>query len=201
MNNPPQGSKIRIESERGYEKITVPQGNGGPMRYLVGLFLLAWLGGWTIGLIAAFTALVSGKESDQDGFLLFWIVGWAIGGVFAIRFAWRILQPSVPEQLLLTVPTLSYDTGIQPFTLSLDYRDQMDTWKKLFKKRKKEQFSVEEIRTLRLREFENGNRLTLDKGVERIDIGASLTDIEREWLFNFLAQKYNIEQVASSQRH
>src|SRR5262245_43835714 len=51
--NPPAGSKIRVESERGLTRIVVPHGSGGLMRYGIALFLLAWLGGWAVGWLFA----------------------------------------------------------------------------------------------------------------------------------------------------
>jgi hypothetical protein len=46
---PPIGSKISVTREGTYTLIVVPQ-NDGVARYAAGLFLLAWLGGWFVGL-------------------------------------------------------------------------------------------------------------------------------------------------------
>jgi hypothetical protein len=50
-----------VTTERAHPLIVVPHGNGSPMRYLVGLFLLAWLGGWAVGFAGAVSALSSGR--------------------------------------------------------------------------------------------------------------------------------------------
>ena len=49
--------------------------------------------------------------------------------------------------------------------------------KNLFPKRKIYHFNKEELKSLKLREFEGGNRLTIDKGVDRIEIAPHLLEI------------------------
>jgi hypothetical protein len=194
--NPPEGSKIRIEMDRGHERIVVPHGNGGIMRFFIGAFLMAWLGGWAFGWVSAFRTLF--RADGPSGFILFWLVGWTVGGAGAIWYLFRILRPSIPEELILNLPTMVYDSGVPPLTMSFDHRSQMDMWKKMFKKRKKTEYTQHDLQTLRLREVDGGNRLTIDKGAERTDLGTSLSEIEREWLFLVLTQKYkNDEQNAA----
>lgn len=193
---PPEGSKIRVEMERCYEKLILTHGSGGVMRFLIAVFLLAWLGGWALGWIASVGILF--KEDGPGGFLVFWFAGWTIGGVCMIWFLSRILRSSVAEEIVLSNPTLIYDSGVPPFTISFNYRSQIEAWKKLFKRRRKIEFTPNEIQSLRLREIEPGNCLTIDKGIERFYIGTSLTEVEREWLFQVLSEKYKIEQQRSS---
>jgi len=69
-------------------------------------------------------------------------------------------------------------------------------WRKMFPKRIRTEFSSEEVRTLKLREFETGNRLTIDKNATRHEFANSLTEIEREWLYRAFAEEYNIDQGA-----
>ena len=193
---PPQGSLIRIEWERGCEKIIAPHGNGGVMRYFVALFLIAWLGGWAVGWVAALSSLVSGgAKGNINAFLLFWLVFWTVGGGFAIWWLFLILRPSVPESLLLAMPILAYDSGTPSFApSSFNRKSQMEAWQRALKKRKRVDFSPDNIKTLRLRETDSGNRLTIDAGAERFELGSSLTEVEREWLFSILAQNYRLEQ-------
>ena len=37
-----------------------------------------------------------------------------------------------------------------------------------------------------------GNRLTIDKGNERIDVGRALAEVEREWLFGVIKKEYKV---------
>ena len=194
---PPEGSKVKIEIDRGYQKIIMPHDSGGIMRFFIATFLIAWLGGWAFGWIAALGSLF--KADGPSGFIIFWLVGWTVGGFFAFWFLFRLLRPTVPEELLLSIPSLVHDSGVSPLTMSFDYRSQMEVWKKMLKKRKTTEFGHKDIPTLRLRDVDGGNRVTIDKGTERIDLGLSLSEVEREWLFSILAAKYNTEQGSEHQ--
>jgi hypothetical protein len=191
MITPLQGSKIQVDYELGYEKLTVPHDSGGFMRYFVGAFLLFWLGGWTMGWLSAASELFRGS-GGVDGFLIFWLGGWTIGGIFAIYYLYRIFRPAVPETIILASPTMVYDSGIEPLQVKFGYRNRSETWKKFFQKRKRFEFTPEEISTIKLREFENGNRLTIDHGHERIEFALGISELEREWLFNVLQKNYNL---------
>lgn len=133
------------------------------MRYGVSAFLLFWLGGGTFGWMSAFREISSGGKGATP-FLVFWLGGWTVGGFFAAFYLWRLLRPSVPETLSFTKPNLIYDTGVQPPSMGWDYRSQRDWWRKMFETRKRIQFSPNEIATIRLRDTESDNRLTIDHG-------------------------------------
>lgn len=186
---PPQGSKIEVGTLNGHQHIVLPHGDAGLMRYFIGAFLLFWLGGWFMGFTSAADQVMSGKGG---AFLLFWLVGWTIGGIFAVNYLYRIFRKSVPEQLLLNKPNLSIDTGIPPFKmyLGVNIANQKDYWKSLFPKRKKIEFSYDEIKSLKLRETDSGNRLTIDKGSDRVEIAPSVSEIEKEWLHRHLKLNY-----------
>jgi hypothetical protein len=161
------------------------------MRYGVSAFLLFWLGGWAFGWMSAFREISSGAKGATP-FLVFWLGGWTVGGFFAGFYLWRLLRPSVPETLSFTKPNLIYDTGVQPPSMGWDSRRQRDWWKKMFEKRKQIQFTPNEIATIRLRDTESDNRLTIDHGSERVDIGRVLTEVERESLFKLIRDEYKI---------
>ena len=50
---PPPGSSIAVATDGAAPVITIPQPRGGAMRFLVGAFMLFWLGGWFIGFGSA----------------------------------------------------------------------------------------------------------------------------------------------------
>jgi hypothetical protein len=188
VQSPPQGSSIEVSTLNGHQHILIPHGSGGVMRYFIGAFLVFWLGGWFMGFTSAAEEIMSGKGG---AFLMFWLGGWTIGGIFAGYFIYRVFRKSVPEQLLLNKPSLSIDTGIPPFKMSFSMTNQKDYWKSMFPKRKRVQIDHTEMKTLVLRETESGNRLTVDKGTERLELATSATEIEREWLFKYLSQNYS----------
>jgi len=106
---------------------------------------------------------------------------------------WRLLRPAVPETIKFAKPNLFYDSGIQPMPFYFGYwRGRTDYWKKMFEKRKRIEFSPQEIRTLKLRETGDGNRLTIDHDNDRIDIGTGMTEVERELLSQMIKTEYQI---------
>src|SRR3954467_14967458 len=46
------------------------------------IFLPIWLTGWTVGGVAAITAVLSGN--DETGFLIIWLCGWFVGEISAL---------------------------------------------------------------------------------------------------------------------
>src|SRR5262249_50409551 len=138
--------------------------------------------------------LIHGKAKGENWFLIFWLVGWTVGGIFAMVTLFRLLRRSIPESLLLERPNLIFDTGVAPFVMAFDYRSSMDAWKRMFKKREHVEFTPDEISTLRLREFDSGNRLTIDKGSNRYDLGVGLSETEREWLYQVLCEEYKLAE-------
>lgn len=88
------------------------------------------------------------------------------------------------------MPNLTFDTGVPPLDIKFGTRYSMDYWKSLFHRRKQIEFTPLEMKSLRLRETDSGNRLTIDRGADRIDIAAGATEVEREWLFATLKDVY-----------
>jgi hypothetical protein len=66
------------------------------------------------------------------------------------------------------------------------------SWKAAFPKRIVTRIESRSLSTLRLREGDGGNRLTVDAGVERIELAKAATDVEREWLSQVLTERYGL---------
>jgi len=186
---PPSGSRISVTTDGAYPLIVVPHGNGGLMRYYVGLFLLAWLGLWFVGFSSAVSSLSSG---NTHAFLVFWLVGWMLGGASAMYMAYRAFRPSVPESLTLMPNSVTYDSGIPPLQINYGYRSPTDAWKSMFPKRTRMELDRGKLQSLRLRETNEGNRLTVDADALRLDLAPSTSEIEREWLYALLAKRYSL---------
>jgi hypothetical protein len=192
--NPPEGSKIWIASEGGDPTIFVPQARGFE-RYFVGFFLLFWLGMWTIGFRSAFAEIMSGRTAN--GFLVFWLGAWTLGGIVAAYTLYRAFRPSVPETLALKRNSVAYDSGVAPPKLNASgsYRTPKDSWNEMFPKRVRVELDRSQLQSLRLRETDSGNRLTVDVGAERVEIAPTASEVEREWLARLLARRYSLPQV------
>ena len=89
---PPAGSNISITTEGADPTIIVPAA-GSSTRYLAGVFLLFWLGMWTIGFKDAGSQVLSGKAPV---FVIFWLCAWTVGGIFAVISLYRIFRAPDP---------------------------------------------------------------------------------------------------------
>ncbi len=175
------------------------------MRFFSAAFLLFWLGGWTAGFSSAGHQVLSGRANP---FIIFWLGGWTIGGGFALVFLYRLLRPSVPETLRLGINALTYDSGIPPFTASYyGYRGswrpsdmRKNTWASIFPKRTIVTIDRRQLQSLRLRDTETENRLTVDAGAQRLDLARNAGEVEREWVFRLLAEKYGVSTAPTDGR-
>jgi hypothetical protein len=185
---PPAGSKISIMMDGTDPRIVIPY-VAGPARYFTGLFLLFWLGMWTIGFKDAGSKVLSGNAS---GFIIFWLGGWTLGGVFAALTLYRAFRPPVPESLELKRNGVTYDSGVPPLQFDSSRRrgNLKDTWNSTFPKRVRVDLDRRQLQSLQLRETDSGNRLTIDVDAARLDIASAASEVEREWLARLLAQRY-----------
>ncbi len=139
-------------------------------------------------------AQLIGGAGPAEIFLLFWLAGWTVGGLFAAVFLWRILRPPLPEVFSFSSSELVYDSGFSSFCPSRDcsVQSQQEAWKKAFPKRVKVAVNHMDLKTLKLREFESGNRLTVDVKGERLDLAGEAGEVEREWLYQAIKSYYNL---------
>ncbi|TKW77998.1 MAG: hypothetical protein DI543_12710 [Bradyrhizobium icense] len=164
-------------------------------RYLGGLFLLFWLGGWVFGFKSALSQVIDGKGGF---FLIFWLGGWTVGGVLAAVAVYRIFRPSIPETLQLTRNGVDYDAGIPPFEFNTYKQSaKKEYWNSLFAKRTRVSFDRQQMQTVRLRETETGNRLTIDLGSQRLELASQASEVEREWLARLLERRYAIASLSA----
>jgi len=191
----PQGSGISVTGDGVEDVIVIPQAHAGIGRSFAGAFLLFWLGGWYLGFTSVVSKIVSGQA---PAFMYLWLGGWTIGGLFAATMLYRLIRPSVPETLRLRQNGLSYDSGVAPLNMQpgygRGYASRREAWSSMFPKRTVIDVDRRALASLRLRESDSGNRLTLDVGASRLDIGAAASEIEREWLYRALSERYRLSR-------
>ncbi len=190
--DPPAGSPISIDRKDLDPTVVIPV-TASSTRYFGGVFLLFWLGGWVMGETSAITQLMSGKGRC----LHLWLGGWTVGGILAALTAYQIFRPTVPETLQLKRGSIAYDSGIPPFELNSNTRNKgiRDYWSSLLSKRLRADLDRQQLQTLRLRETETGNRLTIDLGAQRVELASGASEVEREWLARLLAKRYGLTQA------
>jgi uncharacterized protein YeaO (DUF488 family) len=71
----------------------------------------------------------------------------------------------------------------------------LNSWKSIFSKRFRTELGRQQLQSLRLRETEAGNRLTIDLGAKRVELASQASEVEREWLARLLANRYALPQV------
>lgn len=191
--NPPEGSKISVREDGGDPTIVIPAA-GGFSRYFTGLFMLFWLGMWQMGFRDAASNVMAG---NAPAFLIFWLGAWTLGGIAVAYSLFRVVRPSVPETLTLRRNSVAYDSGVAPPQFNSYKRNQnpLSAWRSAFPKRVRAEIERKQLQSLRLRETESGNRLTLDLDATRLDLAPAASEVEREWLAKLLARRYSLPQV------
>jgi hypothetical protein len=200
---PPAGSTISVTTDSSDPIITIPAGRGSGTRFFIAAFLLFWLAGWTAGFSTVGFRVLSGRAT---AFEVFWLGAWAVGGGFAVVYLYRLLRPSVPETLRLGINSVVYDSGVPPFNYNFGgyglrpYGWRKDNWASMFPKRTLATIERRQLQTLRLRDTDSENRLTVDAGAQRLDIARNAGEVEREWLYRVLAEKYGVATAPADGR-
>jgi len=184
---PPQGSMITI-SEEGLERvIRIHRKHEGVMKFIIGFFLLFWMGGWFLGLYKDFLTITSGKS---DALFITHHVAGVVGGICAGYLLYALFRPYTPETIRLRSDSVHYDTGFPSFHLELDFDNPKGIWRPMLPKRTLLKLDKLILQTLRLRETDSGNLMTVDHNAERLDIGKTASEVEREWLYEVLTKTY-----------
>jgi hypothetical protein len=142
-------------------------------------FLAFWLCGWLVSLVYAVICLLNGESRT---FLIFWLSVWIIAGWFALRGLWAMLRPALPQSVRLEADILQYDSGSR-----LQRRDKTVI-----------EFARSDLHGVVLERVGERQQLRLVLGGEWLEIGASLRQPEREWMFAVLQKWYVAEPDASA---
>jgi hypothetical protein len=188
--DPPNGSKISVTTDGAEPLIVVPHAKPGASRYVTGFFLLILIGIWYFGFSHSISVLWSG---NANVLFLVWLLLWTAVGAFPVYCLYRLFGPAVPESLRLRQNGIAYDSGIPP--LQVSYRGGItpdEVRKVYFPKRTRVELDRPQLASLHLRETDSGNKLTVDAGAERLEIARAAGEIEREWLYRTLAERYSL---------
>jgi len=191
MNIPDQPKNSQIETRSESDGVTLfwKKPTGGPLRFFIIAFLVFWLCGWCVGFVAVIGKLLSDGFS---GFLAAWLGGWTIGGIFAVVMIYFLLRPAKPESITLERDRFLYDTGSAPMNFMNPYymmrkkQNMMNPFSLMFQKRKTYEFFRAECPEFVLEGLGDDQRLRFDDGADRITIGETLKEPEREWLADVL---------------
>lgn len=187
---PPENSTISVATSGREQVVSIPYPKPPAATYMAGVFMLFWLGGWAFGEISAAHQIMTMPVGGGTAFLVFWLCAWTIGGLLAVLMVRRVFQRSVPEMMKLEVAGLVYDPGVPPFKMPSSR--SFPAWPSLMTKRTELKIDRTQLKSLKLREGDTCNRLTVDAGAQRVELASAATDVEREWLFKLLSDRYSL---------
>jgi hypothetical protein len=185
---PPAGSRVNIKNDNDGDPVIVIPSDGGLIRYGLAMITVCWLGGWFLGFRFTLTKLLSGTD-PTPGYHVLWLAVWTFFGALAALYLYRELRSPVPETLTLKFDRVIYDSGI-PFRLDILLKRRTVNWNYLLAKRTIVELDKRQLASLRLHATPAGSRLIVDADRLHLDLASTGSEIDREWLFRVLAQRY-----------
>jgi hypothetical protein len=179
----PNGSKIEELASPTGVTLRWPLPSAGWGRYVAAAFLGFWLCLWATALVDVLTDFAVGVEPELTFLAWFWLGGWTLGGIVALWFLWQLVRPEEPESVQLDAERLRYLPGrsMCPHGGSDDRPGQAAPT--LAAPSAPAEVSRSAIRAIVVDRRGVRQQLWLDLGTKRREIGASLTEADREWLY------------------
>lgn len=184
---PPQGSCFQTdEDDAGQPRLSWLPAGSHVGRWFGAGFLGFWLCGWVTGEVFATGALIemirNGVANGFVGFEWFgalflagWLGFWTFGGIAAIFAFFSLVRRPRPERLTFGENELIIDHG------TLSGGEHGKAWAGAPRI-----IPRAELGPVKLLRQPTRQRLTVDHGADRIEIGACLREPEREWLAKVL---------------
>ncbi|MCL2714639.1 MAG: hypothetical protein FWD68_08690 [Alphaproteobacteria bacterium] len=192
---PPPGSRISVGTDdHGMPVILIP---AAPRlsRFLLAIPFLVGLLFWCAGEILAAAMIFSGKvHGFRIVFLVIWLLLWTTGGIFGAVFAFWTLRRAQPQSLRLLGGAVEFDSGRRPPCLVPEEL----IWggvPNYFPRRIRHSISLRQMQGLRLRQSDAGTRLIVEIDGEVIEIAKGASDVEREWLAQFVLAHYGLTRT------
>jgi hypothetical protein len=143
--------------------------------YVDKVLMVLWLCGWAWALVWPAGQVANGEATF---FLVSWLGLWTVGGGIFAWALWASFRPARPESVRLEAEVLRHDPGGRSWCWGRrESRDPI-------------QVARSDIREFVLERVGERQRLWLDRGTDRLEIGAGLREPEREWLFAVLQRWY-----------
>jgi hypothetical protein len=181
--------RIKRVVENNIEVLEIPFQRRGVSQYVMGVFICLWLVGCFFAAKDDMSLLASGAANITTATTLSL---WAIGALIALFYLYRISHPSLPERVYLHDGWFEHDSGVAPYRISFDSEVMRQMWRDSFPKYRRAPVREPQLATLELREIEYGGRILVEHDAEKIEVGRAATKEEREWLYQFLKERYSL---------
>jgi hypothetical protein len=198
--HPPRNSRIQCRSDEDGQPVLHWDPPGGKWgRWGAAAFIGLWLCGWFVGEVFALTMLgvmIAGLVGNGMGgfewfgliFLLVWLSGWTVGGLAALRVFVQLVRKPRPERVVFGALALIHDPGNPNVFPSGEEssRQGRERHAPFWRSPEPREIPWSELGEIRLERVGERQRLTVDWSAERIEIGSTLGEPEREWLASVL---------------
>jgi len=153
--------------------------------YAITPMLFLWLCGWTCAGISLIQKLLADPISWSKR--ISWLIGWFVGEAVVISILYFILRPKKPSVLTLSPGYFEYETGTRPFDIISGIKGNQpikELWA-LYKGLGNKTYRIKEpeAKMLNLERIGERQKLFFVCEGRRIEIGDSLSEPEREWLY------------------
>lgn len=180
MHVQPQAARFQAEITTDGFRVVIPASRN----WFTMLFLLAWLGGWTIGETKVAGQLLNAGDRTPTAFLFFWLIGWTLGGLFT--FGTVLWQLAGREVMTATSLALLYRVEVFGVGISRSYGA---SYIKNLRATESSASPTWNQRRMLPPLFGSGNGLiAFDYGARTIRIGSSLEEAEAKPLVDSLKQ-------------
>ncbi|MHC4478429.1 MAG: hypothetical protein ACYTEL_22545 [Planctomycetota bacterium] len=189
--DPPEGSGIKIVQTRCETIYSWREQERRRTKWRIRLSAIVMLG-FSAGFLI-FGLYHPGTESGKwsTGLLVLLLVFTGLGIVGGLFFLVGSLRPARPFQLILSPGYVEYRPGVRNVdSFAKDHAEALDYLADLMKKAKKlgSKIEVGDITNLKLETIDGRKRLSFDYAADRFEIGETLSDAERQWLYEVMRE-------------
>jgi hypothetical protein len=196
LPDPPVGSRFTLgEDAEGGPRLSWPSLGREHSSWGGVCFLTLWLCGWVLGEVFASLVLLGmtldwgpmagGAKGPPLLFLVGWLGAWTIGGFLAWRTWLTLVFGSRTESITFADGELIIRPGLTPEFVAGVGRGSLDG----AAPRKPRVVGRGQVAAgLRLEPLGGRQRLSIDCGADRVEIGAGLNEEERVWLHQVLKE-------------
>jgi hypothetical protein len=151
------------------------------------VLLPVWLVFWAVGWCAVFNQIVTGSSRELAWV---WLAMWTLGGAWAFLAALAHWQPTIPEAVLLAKEHFGYSPGRAPAPQHFVGYDASlgKALAHVCSAPARIVIPKPELPKFELERIGERQRLSFRHGLEQVEIGAVLSQAEREWLYLLLEQ-------------